>query len=193
MGPDADGDGVGDVVMGMSPVLGAPGDARCVQLLSGADGHPLWAAPFCRPSMRAPQSVSLGSDVNGDGRADVAVGTAHPPEGDAPVVILSGADGAVLRRVAAPPDAEGFGASVALGGDVDGDRQPDLVACASASLHVFDAASGERRGGIRFAASAGVQPRAQVIPALLADSSAAVLVATGAEGLRVYTRAGGGP
>jgi len=192
VGPDADGDGVGDVAVGMSPVLGAPDDARCVHLLSGADGHPLWAAPFCRASTRSPQSVSLGPDVNGDGRADAAVGTAHPPEGDVPVVILSGADGSVLRRVAAPPDADGFGASVALGGDVDGDRRPDLVACARASLHVFDAASGERRGGVRFTGGVGVQPRAQVIPALLADSAAAVLVSTAADGLRVFARAGGG-
>jgi len=193
VGPDANGDGVGDVVVGSGPVLGAPGDAHCVQVLSGANGRPLWAAPFCRPSMRASQSVSLGADVNEDGRADVALGTAHPPDGDAPVLILSGADGAVLRRIAAPADAEGFGASVALGGDVDGDHLPDLVACARTSLHVFDGASGERRGTLRLAGGAGVQPRAQVIPPLLADSPAGVLVATAAEGLRIYTRAGGGP
>jgi hypothetical protein len=58
---------------------------------------------------------------------------------------------------------------------------------------VFDGASGERRGTLRLTGGAGVQPRAQVIPPLLADSPAGVMVATAAEGLRIYTRAGGGP
>ncbi|MFO0603104.1 MAG: protein kinase [Polyangiales bacterium] len=193
VGPDVDGDGVDDVAAGMGPVVGAPGDSRCVQVLSGADGHPLWAAPFCRALPGASQSVSLGADVNGDGRADVAVGTAHAPEGEAAVVILSGADGAVLRRIAAPPGAQGFGASVSLGGDVDGDRRPDLAVSAMASVHLFDATTGERRGGLALAGTAGAPVRVQVVPPLPGESSAGLVVASAPEGVRVFAHAGAAP
>jgi hypothetical protein len=193
VGPDANGDGIGDIVAGSSVVVGAAGDNRCVELLSGADGRPLWRAPFCRPIQHESQSLSLGSDVNADGVSDVVVGTDHPPASESPVVILSGADGSLLRRIPSPPGASGFGAAVALGGDVDGDRRPDLVVSAAAAVHFFDATTGEPRGQVALSGAIGAPTRVLVVPPLLAESGPGVVVGAVPEGVRVFAQAGAAP
>ncbi len=182
-GPDADGDGVGDVAAGVGEIddagVAPPTDRRCVQMFSGADGHAIWSRAFCHPCPRGAQSLWLGPDVNGDTRADVAVACA-----DAPVTLLSGADGSKLREVEAPPQREGFGRSVALVGDIDGDRAADLVVGSIGALLVFDAATGTLHGALERTG----ELRAFPVPPLVEGATWAIAVASSTEGFRVYTR-----
>jgi hypothetical protein len=144
IGLDADGDGVRDVVAGASPPVSVtpdrqPESPRCVELFSGASGRLLWARPFCQ-RRGGVQSVSLGPDVDGDQRADVAVSTDVTRGSDPRVVLVSGATGAILRRFNAPdgPAAQGFGWPVSLGPDVNGDGAPELAvgSVSASSTHV---------------------------------------------------------
>ena len=65
-------------------------------------------------------SIGALGDLDGDAEPDFAVGA---PAGDR-VLVVSGADGAVLLDIAGPPD---FGDVVRGAGDVDGDGRPDIL------------------------------------------------------------------
>lgn len=71
LGPDADSDECGDVLVGSEPRPGFVGRAT---LLSGKTGLPInvWEGETINDGFGG--RVSLGPDINGDGRADVAVG-----------------------------------------------------------------------------------------------------------------------
>jgi serine/threonine-protein kinase len=198
VGPDADGDGVGDVVAGIGPVVdssadGNPGDQRCVHLFSGADGHALWAQPFCRARSLGAQSVSLGPDVNADSKADVVVGTDQPGPGEAPVVVLSGADGVVLRQFAAPPGgaALGFGWPVALSGDLNNNGTPEILigtVGSRTSVRVFDGVTGVAVTTLELQGLGAGNLRVFPIPTLVPDSPWSVAVASPGDGIHVYVR-----
>jgi hypothetical protein len=152
VGPDANGDGVDDIVAGASVLSSVQGDqvpprSRCVELLSGADGTALWPEPFCQLRGGA-QSVSLGPDVDGDHRADVAVSTPQTHGADPRVIVVSGSDAHVIRRMNIPEGgSRGFGWPVALGPDANGDHVPDLavgsVGAAGTKVTLVSGASGE--------------------------------------------------
>lgn len=155
VGPDADGDGVRDVAAGATVVASTTQDRlpelpRCVELFSGATGRPIWAQPYCQ-RRGGEQSVSLGDDVDGDHKGDIAVGTDVTRGADARVVVISGANASVLRRIATPdgPTSQGFGWPVALGGDADGDAKPDLlvgsVNASSTHVSLVDGVTGQVR------------------------------------------------
>ncbi len=193
VGPDANGDGVGDVAAGLGPVVdGADADGRrCVQLYSGLDGRALWAQPFCRARAQGSQSVAVGPDVNGDGKADVVVGTEAPAPGDAPVVLLSGADGAVIRQIAAPASAQGFGWPVALGGDLNGDRTPELFVGTvgeHTGVRVFDATTGAAVSSVELSGLGAGTLRIFPVPTLVEGTPSSVAIASPGEGIRVYAR-----
>lgn len=154
VGPDVNRDGVSDVVVGLGSIIGHVGAAsaqRCVQVLSGATGEPLWS-PRCRGRGRGSQSVSLGPDVNGDGVPDVAVGTDRPDRGEAAVELRSGTDGTEIRSVSLPASetVAGFGWPVALLGAASEGGAPILavgsVAGARTGLFLFDTARGTLEG-----------------------------------------------
>jgi serine/threonine protein kinase len=165
VGPDADGDGVRDVVAGATVLVSTTPDRmpelpRCVELISGATGRPVWAQPFCQRRGGA-QSVSLGDDLNGDHKGDIAVGTDVTRGTDARVVILSGADSAVLKRIQTPegPIAQGFGWPVALGGDATGDGIADVavgtVNASETHVSLVDGSSGLVRASINLEGTPG--------------------------------------
>jgi FG-GAP-like repeat len=91
-----------------------------------------------------PRSITRVGDVNADGVPDLAVGDpgavlrTDPVEGN-PTIVYSGKDGSVLLRIPPPPGATGFGRSIALWEDFDGDRRPDLAI--SACAHFREGAS----------------------------------------------------
>jgi eukaryotic-like serine/threonine-protein kinase len=198
VGPDANGDGVGDVAAGLGSLIDtassqSAGDQRCVQLFSGADGRPIWAQPFCRPRARGAQSVSVGPDVNNDGNADVAVGTDQPAPGTAAVVLLSGADGSVIRQIASPihDSASGFGWPVALSGDIDGNHTPDLfvgTVGARTGVRVFDATTGRPLTSLELTGAGAGNLRIFPVPTLVAESPWSVAIASPGEGIRVFAR-----
>jgi hypothetical protein len=155
VGPDATGDGVPDVVAGAVPPAALPAEQvparpRCVELFSGATGERVWREPFCQ-GRGGSQSVSLGPDLDGDGRGDVAVGTDVARAADPRVVLISGADAHVLRRVPVPTNAAGagFGWPVFLGPDLDGDGASDLAVGSVGSTGTHVSVVSSRDGALR--------------------------------------------
>ena len=122
-GPDADGDGVPDVVVGVPSDTGL----GAVHLISGATGAILrtWTGDTARDGFGA--AVSLGPDTDGDGLADVLVGVpSHGASLEGAVELYSGATGALLRGWQGDPDAM-LGEGVSLGPDLDGDSRGDVA------------------------------------------------------------------
>jgi len=76
-------------------------------------------------------SLANIGDVNGDGIADLAAGMPNhsaTAAGAGGVVVLSGADGAMLHELFGDAADDQLGASVGAAGDVDGDSVPDVIA-----------------------------------------------------------------
>ena len=70
-------------------------------------------------------SVSGAGDVDGDGRADLIVGSSNSGIGIARV--LSGIDGSTIFTFSGGSDGDRFGSSVSGAGDADGDGRADLI------------------------------------------------------------------
>jgi hypothetical protein len=126
---DADGDGRDEIACEVQ----LPSDAgdvpvpMVVDLYSPGRGGRLWRfAPPADLDASGVRSVRPIADVDGDGRADLAVGipgTGVKPRPGA-VVVVSGRDGAVVEAVRG--DA-GFGGGTAWPGDLDADGRADLA------------------------------------------------------------------
>ncbi len=195
VGPDATQDGVPDVVMGIGPVGSSAAGAdrrRCVQLYSGATGAPVWSEPYCRPVGRSSQSVALGPDVNGDGRADVVVGT-DQHDVPAPVVLLSGLNGNPLLTVSPPQSEQGtaFGWPVALSGDLDGDGTPDIAVGTTGRqtlVTLVDARNGEVGGRLTLSGDGAGSLRIFPVEPATASEPWSLLVADPGSGLRLMVR-----
>ena len=124
LGPDATGDGLGDVAIG-DPT---DGESR-VYLYSGLGGSPthVWGAS---DGGIIGHVVALGHDADGDGLADVAAGRRVPVGGVAPgaAFVWSGGSGEVIREVVPRRgDCDAIGAAVDFAGDFDGDSLADVV------------------------------------------------------------------
>lgn len=118
---DANGDGIGDVAIGVPGASIGGTSTGQLRLHSGATGAFLtgWAgAPF----ESLGYSVASAGDLDGDSRADAIVGTTKNV-----VRILSGATGATLKSFAGGAAGDGFGSETAMAGDFDGDSTPDVV------------------------------------------------------------------
>lgn len=198
IGPDADGDGVQDVVAGASPLTSTMPDRmpelpRCVELLSGATGQPLWPQPYCQ-RRGGVQSVSLGPDVDGDRRADVAVATDVTRGSDPRVMIVSGANGSLVRRIGTPegPAAQGFGWPVSLGPDINGDAIPDLavgsVSSSSTYVSLVSARDGTVLASQALDGAAGFPNLRLLVEAgaWRGVEGAALVIASPADGLKVF-------
>lgn len=129
-GGDVDGDGIGDLLAGC-PDLGA----GQVRVYHGAHNGLLQTWHGTSNGDRFGASVASAGDVNGDGRADVAIGA--PDGGDVAQVlsfnrgvveVRSGLDGAAMMTVKGSTSQDHLGAAVGGGFDVDGDGRPDVVA-----------------------------------------------------------------
>ena len=132
---DVDGDGVGDLVVGASWSDFAGSGAGSAYVYSGATGAQLLVLRGLAPGDAFGAAVAGAGDVDGDGRADVAVGA---PGADASgassgsATIFSGADGSVLRVANGAAMGDGFGGALAAL-DADQDGVPDLAVGAYAS------------------------------------------------------------
>ena len=195
VGPDATGDSVPDVVMGIGPTgntVGGGDPRRCVQLYSGASGAPVWPEPSCRRVGRAAQSVALGVDVNGDDRGDVVVGT-DQHDVPASVIVLSGANGTPMLTVSAPTRERGtaFGWPVALAGDLDGDNVPDLAVGTvgrQTLVTIINARSGAFGGTLTLSGDGAGNLRMFPVEPTSPSEPWALLVADPGNGLRVMAR-----
>jgi serine/threonine protein kinase len=194
VGPDVNRDGVADVVVGLGSVIGRGRSSslqRCVQVLSGATGEPLWS-PQCRGRGRGSQSVSLGLDVNRDGVADVVVGVDRPERDEPAVEIRSGTDGTELRTLSSPQGraAHGFGWPVALIGPTEPNGAPLVVvgsaADANTNLLVFDARAGTLEGRVEVPGVGATSLRIFGVAGNTPSAPWSVVVGTPAQGVRVY-------
>ena len=116
-GGDVDADGRPDVIVG---ALGYTLGGRA-EIHSGRTGLLLHVLPA--PGF---MSCALAGDVDGDGHVDAVVGFSDHAAPDK-VRVFSGATGAVLHTFQSNLTGDGFGASVAGVGDVDGDGHADVI------------------------------------------------------------------
>ena len=133
--PDADGDGVEDLLVGADHEDGGDVGSGRAHLFSGASGA--WLATLASPNPQVAgafgEAVAGVPDVDGDGRGDLLVGAwfervdGRDEAGRA--YLFSGARGALLRTLESPnADWRGdFGRSVAGLPDVDRDGAGDLL------------------------------------------------------------------
>ncbi len=140
---DVDGDGRADVAAGSRT-------SNVVRVWSGATGSPWLTLPGDAPGDQFGFALAGLGDVDGDGRADLAIGV---PGGDLGatdagyVRIVSGRDGATLRTLVGVGLSTELGYAVAAAGDVDGDGVPDVIAGTSTGSNlaeVFSGATGAR-------------------------------------------------
>jgi FG-GAP repeat len=151
---DLNSDGYGDLLVGIPNFDAFGADAGAAIVYSGRDGSQLLAFPGPFTRARFGWDVANLGDVNGDGRADLAV--SGQPDAGIPkpagfVRIFSGADGSLLREHAGANATSRLGCSIAAAGDVDGDSVGDLVAgdwrdstlaVAAGAVRVFSGATG---------------------------------------------------
>jgi serine/threonine-protein kinase len=198
IGPDADGDGVRDVVAGASPPSSVTPDRlpelpRCVELISGASGRLLWPLPFCQRRGNV-QSVALGPDIDGDGKGDVAVSTDVSRGSEPRVVLLSGASATLIRRIPTPegPAAQGFGWPVAFGPDSNGDGVPDLAvgSVSSSATHatLLSSRDGQVLATMQVQGSDGFpNMRLMLDSRLWRDAAVVLMIGSPEEGLKVFS------
>ena len=134
---DVDGDGVPDVYASdfSNRALGAA--TGRVYLYSGATGVTLLTLTGERAGEALGTSASRAGDVDGDGRADLAVGSwqfGGEAWSGGKITIFSGRDGHVIRKITGRVPGETLGFDSVGIGDVDGDGTVDFLVTSAYSL-----------------------------------------------------------
>ncbi|HUR28651.1 MAG TPA: integrin alpha, partial [Planctomycetota bacterium] len=126
-GADVDGDGTNDLVAGGAYFSSAP-QGGVVRVFSGATFAMLWSTAIAPARDALGSSVAFVGDLDGDGRSEVLAGARQPFAGAAGYARLySGANGALLRHIAAGSLQRAFGTSVTAAGDIDFDGLPEFA------------------------------------------------------------------
>jgi len=129
---DLSGDGVPDVAAGEPGFAAAKDNSGAIAIFSGADGALL--RRLTDPAAAVNDNLGIDvhgiEDLNGDGVADVAASTERRNSSEGEVILFSGADGTVLRRLtdASTMLDERLGNAIDVVPDVDGDGLDDILA-----------------------------------------------------------------
>jgi len=136
-GEDINGDGHADYAFTRTMGWPALGDSG-IYLVSGLDDDLIAEHGFAQPYRNLGRALEFGDDFNADGTIDLVAGY------DDGLLLLSGVDGTIIREVPAPIDADGFGHSVAMVADRDGDGMREILVGAPDARR----ASGQQWGGV---------------------------------------------
>lgn len=162
---DVDGDATGDYALG-NPFDGFPaGPLGVAWIHSGRTGAVIHRLANLSGAGVTGFAIASAGDIDGDGRDDLLLGDPSYNLVEGRFAAISGASGATLWTVAAPPgSADSIGAFLAAAGDLDGDGDPDLVTSATglAALAAHDGASGAPIGSFALPAPFGVTLDASV-------------------------------
>ncbi len=129
---DVDGDGLGDLAIGLPDADTAAGpDAGRIQIHSGSGGLLLRTVDGAVSSARLGSVIARLGDLDGDGRDEIGLGM---PDADGPAGAGAGIAQIVSPRSAMPlavfhgeAPGERFGAAIAGDADLDRDGVPDFV------------------------------------------------------------------
>ncbi len=129
---DVNGDGRADFIVGAAWAdPGGKDHAGSAYLYSGATGLLLYQIDGAAFGDNLGVSVAGAGDVNGDGKADFMVGASNASPGGrsqaGSAYLYSGASGSLLFQKDGATAGDGFGASVASAGDVNGDGRADFI------------------------------------------------------------------
>jgi hypothetical protein len=155
---DVNGDGFGDVIVGIPEVdIGGFSGTGQALIYSGLDGSPIrqWSGSH---GERFGAAVGSAGDIDGDGFDDVIIGAPEDSAGTDPrtgsVFVFSGATSLEIYRWDGEDAWNYFGNAVACAGDVNADGVPDIIVGASVadpggfafsgSAYVFSGADGSQ-------------------------------------------------
>jgi hypothetical protein len=128
---DVNADGYSDFLVGGSMTDANGVDSGLVMVYSGQDGRALHTFTGANAYARFGSSAAGAGDVNGDGYADIIVGSedssSHGPNRSGTATVFSGLNGAALHNFAGEVADDYFAYAVAGAGDVNGDGLSDVV------------------------------------------------------------------
>ena len=181
---DANGDGVSDIA------VGATGGNGTVWVYSGVDGTVLQAitAPSPGSGSLFGQALANAGDQNADGKDDLFAGAPGADTLAGKVLVLSGADGALILEFTPGVQNAEFGYSLATVADLSADGRLDVVVGAPGyssgvgSLRLMSSAGVEIAGIDGTVAAARLGSRVGVVDDRNADAVADIIVGSGSGG-----------